>query len=75
MAENSHLKLFSKIEALKDDQIDLLNKFIDVFLEFNSKHKVERIDHILKLTDEVNEYAYSHGMSKELANKLIDEIS
>jgi len=68
-------QFLNKLESLEADQKDILNKFIDVFLEFNSEKKNTRVNKILNLSNQINEYAYKNGMSKELADKLISEIS
>ena len=72
---NQYLRLFTKIETLKGEQVDIVNKFVDIFLDHNSEQKKNRAKHVLNLADQINDYAYKHGMSKHLADELISEIS
>lgn len=72
---SQYLRLFTKIEILKGDQVDIVSKFVDIFLDHNSKQNKNKTKYILDLADQINDYAYKNGMSRDLADKLISEIS
>jgi len=71
-----NFELQNKIDLLGDEHKQVVNEFLDLFFVENAQAiRGNAVRHLVSLADEINEFAAEKGMTEDLANKLIKEIS
>ncbi len=72
MAENLDLELHNKIDLLGNEHKEILNRFLDLFFTENPKAiRKTVINNVMDLSEKMNKFAYEHGMTEELAEKIL----
>lgn len=65
-----------KLNRLDEQHKAVVNKFIDIlFTENHAAIKQNTLENMLKLSDQMNDFAYKNGMTEDLAKKLLEDIS
>ena len=79
MAENNsdiNVELHNKIDLLGNEHKQILNRFLDLFFVENSQAiKKTVINNVMQLSDKMNKFAYENGMTDDIAEKVLKEIS
>ena len=71
-----NFELQNKIDLLGDEHKQVVNEFLDLFFVENAQAiRGNAVRDLVSLADEINEFAAEKGMTEDLANKLIKEIS
>lgn len=79
MVENNSkldVELHNKIGLLGNEHKQILNRFLDLFFIENSQAiRKTVIGDIMQLSEKMNKFAYENGMTEEIAEKVLKEIS
>jgi len=71
-----NFELHNKIDLLGDEHKQILNRFLDLFFVENSQAiKKTVINDVMQLSKKMNQFAYENGMTEDIADQVLREIS